>query len=88
MNVELLLVVLGSFLSVILAINGFLLRSIHADLGDVKVQMATIFTSSGSREVRLTNVEIELFKLRENFHAINTELHHLKSLALFEDKVR
>jgi len=86
MSFEELLTITGAMLTLMLAVNAFFLRGIYQDLNDVRIQIATIFENSNNKETRLIAVEKEVAALREKFHDVNTELHQLKSLALFSQQ--
>ena len=85
MSIEMVLTILGGFSTVGLGINAFFLRGIFLDLNAVKVSQAIIIANSESKEKRIAEVEKEVKDLRNKYHAINTEIHQLKSYELLKD---
>lgn len=85
MDFTVVLSIVGGFGTLALGVNAFFLRGIYQDLNDVRINVASIITDDKSKEKRIDALEKEADKMREKFHAMNTELHQLKSVALLKN---
>lgn len=83
---EITLGIIGTFGTLALSINAFFLRGIFKDLNAVKITLAEIITGSKDKQKRLEKTEKEIETIREKFHALNNEIHQLKSLYLFKQE--
>lgn len=61
---EMVLTIVGSFLVIMLGINGYFLRGIFQDLNAVKIQLAVSIENSRSKEKRISALENELKDIR------------------------
>lgn len=57
MSNEKLLGIVGSFLVLVGSINAFFLKGIYSELGDVKIQIATVIATDAAKEKRLSELE-------------------------------
>lgn len=65
MSMEIVLSIVGGFLTVALAINAWILKEIHGDLSAVKVKLAEIFTTQTEKTKDINELEEnqkEIFK--------------------------
>lgn len=89
MSNEILLSIVGGFLVLALGINGFFLRGIFKDLGDVKVSLATIgalhdnvVETAKENKLKIASLERELELVRARLHSL--EGGQLQVAALLE----
>ncbi len=73
MNIELLLTLIGSFISMGLVINAFFLKSILSDINQVKVSLARIEADSIGKEHRITSLENDNKTLEKRMNKLERE---------------
>lgn len=67
-------VIIGAFVSIALAVNGYFIRSLLESLNQVKEQTAILIERSESKEQRLKQAEKDIRGLREMIHDIEKEM--------------
>jgi len=57
MKNERILAVMGAGLVMVGSINAFFLKGIYSELGEVKIQMATVIANDAAKEKRISDLE-------------------------------
>ena len=78
MNFEVLLIIVGSFLTLMLGINAYFLKGIFSDLNNVKVNIARIFERSTTRDATEKELKEKVAKLEDLVDDIKFRLHTLE----------
>jgi hypothetical protein len=67
-------IAVGTFISVALAVNGYFIKSLLESLNQVKIQTAQLIERSDSKEVRLKAVEEDIRILRDKIHEVEKKV--------------
>lgn len=78
MPMEMILTIVGSFLVLMLGINGFFLRGIFQDLNAVKLQLAVSIERSNHKERRIGELEEKAKDLEDEVKTIKLSLNHIQ----------
>lgn len=64
MEMEVILSIIGAFLVLMLAVNGYFLRGIFQDLNAVKIQLAVSIEGSRYKEQRIKDLENDVKEIK------------------------
>lgn len=74
MNLEPILIIVGSFTTIGLAINAFFLKGIYTEITGLKVDIAKSITDTKSIKVHAEKQDEEILKIRGNIHDMRNEI--------------
>jgi len=74
MELELVIVIVGSFITLGLSINAFFLRGISIDLNTVKIELAKMIERSNAKEARIENLERSEREIFERLNILEREV--------------
>jgi len=73
-SIEKIIIIIGSFVTIIGSINAFFLKGIYNELNQVKINMVQIATESNAKEYRIQRLESEALKFREELRHIERRI--------------
>ena len=73
MSTDIVILVVGGFVTLALGINAFFLRGIFKDLGDVKINIAKIFERSKAKEKRIVDNEEDIKEIFKRLNKLESE---------------
>jgi sensor histidine kinase YesM len=76
---ETVLIIVGGFITVGVAINAFFLKGIYSELNDVKLQMVKVISSSDFLKSDLLELEKDHRKLSDVVNSLILQIERLKS---------
>ena len=74
MKLEIVITIVGAFVTLGLTVNAFFLRGIFLDLNAVKIELAKMFERSNAKEERLSNLERNEREVFERLNILEREV--------------
>lgn len=89
MNIEVLLVILGSFLSLLMIVNAFFTRQTLQAITEVRLELAKVVVRHDATEERSRRNEKEISILRDKMHGVESgQKSVIPLLEMYEEEIR
>jgi len=80
MDLAITLTIVGSFLTIMLAVNAFFLKEIFSDLGAVKINIAAIFANSKNKDETIKEMRQESKEFKLEIKALEVRISAMEKV--------
>ena len=74
MNMEIIIIIVTAFISILLGINAFFIKGLMKELTDMKIKLAVLINTEKNNERRIETLEEEMKGTKEDIHSLELEL--------------
>ena len=78
MNTEVLLIIVGSFVTVIGSINAFFIKGLIKAIDEVRIDLVRIVTEHGNTTEDIREIKLEIAKIKTHIHTIELQKNNCK----------